>query len=77
MTATVPDPSAEILPFRIEIPQAALDDLTGRLRRASWPDELPGVGDSYGPLANNIHDLRRSRLQRARTQRPRAISYSG
>lgn len=57
MTETVPDPSAEILPFRIEIPQAALDDLTGRLRRASWPDELPGVGDSYGQAGSRIRAL--------------------
>jgi epoxide hydrolase len=59
MTATVPDPSAEILPFRIEIPQAALDDLTGRLRRASWPDELPGAGDSYGQAGSRIRALAR------------------
>jgi epoxide hydrolase len=40
--------STEIRPFRIEIPQAALDDLNDRLARTRWPDELPGVGWSRG-----------------------------
>jgi hypothetical protein len=41
-----------IRPFRIEIPQAQLDDLRDRLPRTRWPDELAGVGWSYGvPLA--------------------------
>jgi Epoxide hydrolase N terminus len=35
-------------PFRIDVPQADLDDLFGRLARTRWPDELPGVGWSYG-----------------------------
>jgi epoxide hydrolase len=35
-------------PFRIDIPQADLDDLGDRLARTRWPDELPGVGWSYG-----------------------------
>jgi len=43
---------AEIRPFRIEIPQAVLDDLGDRLARTRWPDELPGVDWSRGvPLA--------------------------
>jgi pimeloyl-ACP methyl ester carboxylesterase len=37
-----------IRPFRIETPQRALDDLRDRLTRTRWPDELPGVGWSYG-----------------------------
>jgi pimeloyl-ACP methyl ester carboxylesterase len=37
-----------ITPFRIDIPQTALDDLKQRLERTRWPDELPGVGWSYG-----------------------------
>ncbi|GAB2815889.1 epoxide hydrolase [Actinoallomurus bryophytorum] len=42
----------EIRPYRIDIPQADLEDLRGRLARTRWPDELPGVGWSYGvPLA--------------------------
>ncbi|GAB4585997.1 epoxide hydrolase family protein [Nocardia sp. IFM 10818] len=35
-------------PFRIDIPQAALDDLNARLANTRWPDELPGVDWSYG-----------------------------
>ncbi|MBM4830722.1 MULTISPECIES: epoxide hydrolase family protein [Actinomycetes] len=41
-----------ITPFRIDIPQAALDDLADRLARTRWPDEIPGAGWDYGfPLA--------------------------
>lgn len=39
---------AEINPFRIDVPHADLDDLHDRLARTRWPDELPGVGWSYG-----------------------------
>jgi pimeloyl-ACP methyl ester carboxylesterase len=35
-------------PFRIDVPTAELDDLRERLARTRWPDELPGVGWSYG-----------------------------
>ncbi|WP_373282363.1 epoxide hydrolase family protein [Microtetraspora niveoalba] len=42
----------EIRPFRIDIPQADLDDLRARVAAARWPDEIPGTGWSYGvPLA--------------------------
>jgi pimeloyl-ACP methyl ester carboxylesterase len=42
----------DIRPFRIDIPQTAIDDLRDRLARTRWPDELPGVGWDYGvPLA--------------------------
>jgi pimeloyl-ACP methyl ester carboxylesterase len=41
-----------IHPFRIEIPQADLDDLRRRLAQTRWPGELPGVGWTRGvPLA--------------------------
>lgn len=43
----------EIKPFRIEIPQADVDDLHRRLAGVRWPDEPPGIGSSRGlPLAN-------------------------
>ena len=42
------DDSAEIRPFRIEIPQTDVDDLRDRLARTRWPDELPGVGWTRG-----------------------------
>jgi epoxide hydrolase len=37
-----------IRPYRIDIPQADLDDLRDRLGRTRWPDELAGVGWSRG-----------------------------
>jgi pimeloyl-ACP methyl ester carboxylesterase len=41
-----------IKPFRIAIPQADLDDLTDRLSRTRWPNEVAGAGWDYGfPLA--------------------------
>ncbi|MFD0366174.1 epoxide hydrolase family protein [Nocardia sp. GCM10030253] len=41
-----------ITPFRIDIAQSELEDLSNRLAGARWPDELPGVGWQYGiPLA--------------------------
>jgi pimeloyl-ACP methyl ester carboxylesterase len=42
----------EIRPFRVDVPQADLDDLESRLARVRWPDELPDVDWSHGvPLA--------------------------
>ena len=42
------DLTTEIRPFTIDVPQADLDDLRERLERTRFPDELPGVGWSYG-----------------------------
>jgi pimeloyl-ACP methyl ester carboxylesterase len=47
----------EIKPFRIAIPQAELDDLRDRLARTRWPDELPGVGWSYGTPLGYLREL--------------------
>lgn len=48
---TTVDPTA-LTPFEIDIPQADLDDLTDRLARTRWPNELDGAGTDYGfPLA--------------------------
>ncbi|GGN72350.1 epoxide hydrolase family protein [Nocardia rhizosphaerihabitans] len=49
--------TATITPFRIDVPQARLDDLAARLRGALYPDELPGVGDSYGVPADRVRTL--------------------
>ena len=38
----------DLQPFKVSIPQEDLDDLHERLVRTRWPDELPGVGWSYG-----------------------------
>ncbi|MGJ6969425.1 epoxide hydrolase family protein [Streptosporangium sp. G11] len=41
-----------IKPFRIDIPQADLDDLDDRLARTRWPNEVADAGWDYGfPLA--------------------------
>jgi pimeloyl-ACP methyl ester carboxylesterase len=45
-----------ITPFRIDIPQADLDDLRARLEGARWPDELPGAGD-YGVSHSYVRSL--------------------
>ena len=37
-----------VQPFEVSIPQEDLDDLHDRLLRTRWPDELPGVGWTYG-----------------------------
>jgi pimeloyl-ACP methyl ester carboxylesterase len=47
-TPTVRPDGAAVLPFRVAIPQAAVDDLKERLARTRWPDELPGPGWSRG-----------------------------
>ncbi|MQY08106.1 epoxide hydrolase family protein [Actinomadura macrotermitis] len=46
-----------ITPFRIDIPQADLDDLRDRLARTRWPDELPGAGWSYGVPVSYAREL--------------------
>ena len=48
---------AGIRPFRIEIPQADLNDLHARLDRARWPDELPGAGWAYGIPLEYVREL--------------------
>ena len=44
-------------PFRIEIPQADLDDLHRRLDSTRWPGELPGVGWSRGVPLGYLKEL--------------------
>jgi epoxide hydrolase len=42
------DHDAEIRPFRVDVPQADLDDLADRLHHTRWPDELAEAGWSRG-----------------------------
>jgi pimeloyl-ACP methyl ester carboxylesterase len=49
--------NTELKPFRIDIPQAALDDLHDRLDRTIWPDELPGAGWDYGVPLGYVKEL--------------------
>ena len=49
--ATTGDPKA-IRPFKINVPDAVLQDLKDRLARTRFPDEIQGAGWDYGtPLA--------------------------
>ncbi|MEV7806113.1 epoxide hydrolase family protein [Microbispora sp. NPDC088329] len=47
----------EIRPFRIEIPQADVDDLRDRLARTRWAPELPGTGWERGVPTGYLRDL--------------------
>jgi epoxide hydrolase len=49
--------TTEIRPFRIEIPQADLDDLRQRLAHTRWPDEPPGVGWTRGVPLDYLKEL--------------------
>jgi hypothetical protein len=49
--------SNRIDPFRIDVAQADLDDLTDRLTRTRWPDELPGTGWQRGVPAGYLRQL--------------------
>ncbi|MFC4016739.1 epoxide hydrolase family protein [Micromonospora sp. GCM10011542] len=46
-----------IRPFRVEIPQTALDDLAARLSRTIWPAELPDAGAAYGMPTERVRAL--------------------
>ena len=48
---------AQIRPFRIEVPQADLDDLRARLARTRWPDQLDGIGWDYGTPLGYLREL--------------------
>jgi pimeloyl-ACP methyl ester carboxylesterase len=49
--------SETIQSFRIEVPEAALDDLRDRLARTRWPSELPGGGWSRGVPVGYLREL--------------------
>jgi pimeloyl-ACP methyl ester carboxylesterase len=49
------EPSFQI--FRINVPQADIDDLHARLGGTRWPDELAGVGWSYGVPLDYLKEM--------------------
>ncbi|MFF3442390.1 epoxide hydrolase family protein [Streptosporangium sp. NPDC002721] len=49
--------TAEIRDFRIDIPQADLEDLAERLARVRWSGELPEAGDDYGVPLRYVQGL--------------------
>ncbi|RLK09660.1 microsomal epoxide hydrolase [Micromonospora sp. M71_S20] len=44
-------------PFRIDVPQADLNDLHRRIDRTRWPDEIPGVGWDRGVPLGYLREL--------------------
>ena len=51
------DAAEAIVPFTIDVPDAVLNDLRTRLGRARYPDELPGVGWTYGTPRGYLQEL--------------------
>ena len=49
--------STAIRPFRVDVPQAELDDLRDRLARTRWPDDYEGVGWDYGTDPATMKEL--------------------
>ena len=47
----------DIRPFRIDIPQADLDELDDRLRRSRRAQEIPNVGWDYGVPIDYVEEL--------------------
>jgi epoxide hydrolase len=44
-------------PFRIDVPQAELDELHRRLDAARWPTEIAGVGWDRGVPLSYLREL--------------------
>jgi pimeloyl-ACP methyl ester carboxylesterase len=53
----VSDDVQEIRPFRIDVPQADLDDLRERLHRTRWGSEVPGQGWTRGVPVDYLQQL--------------------
>ncbi len=51
------DGTAPIETFRIDVPEAELEDLRSRLEHTRWPDELPGTGWDYGVPLDYVREL--------------------
>ena len=49
--------STALRPFRVDVPQAELDDLQDRLARTRWPDDYEGVGWDYGTDLATMKEL--------------------
>jgi pimeloyl-ACP methyl ester carboxylesterase len=47
----------EIRPFRVEFPQADIDDLRGRLARTRYAPEAPGDSWAYGTPTSYLRDM--------------------
>src|SRR5262245_58545663 len=49
--------SAEVVPFKIQVPDAVLVDLKERLAKARFADEIPGSGWDYGTNREYLEEL--------------------
>ncbi|MDQ7803859.1 epoxide hydrolase [Amycolatopsis sp. A133] len=49
--------TSEITPFRIDVPQAALDDLRMRLANTRWPDQPADTGWRLGAPVDYVREL--------------------
>jgi epoxide hydrolase len=49
--------SQSIDPFRIDVPQADLDDLSARLAATRWPGEVTAAGTDYGMPLDQVRRL--------------------
>lgn len=53
----MPTSQATPRPYRVEVPEAVLEDLSERLARVRLPDEAPGAGWSHGTDLGYMRDL--------------------
>jgi microsomal epoxide hydrolase len=49
--------AAELVPFRVDVPDAVLEDLRDRLARTRWPDQIANSGWGYGTDLTYLRDL--------------------
>jgi len=49
--------SRDIKPFRVNVPQSQIDDLTERLGRTLYANEIPGSGTTYGVSVDRVQTL--------------------
>ena len=47
----------DVQPFKVQVPDAVLEDLQKRLERTRWPDEVPGSAWDYGSNLEYIREL--------------------
>lgn len=51
------DNEMPIVPFRVDVPQAAIDDLRNRLANTRLPDQIPGTSWEYGTERSYLEEL--------------------
>ena len=51
------DITMEVEPFKIQVPEPALEDLRRRLDHTRWPDEIPGSGWEYGAKLDYLKEM--------------------